>query len=42
MTAGQHTFRVRATDGTGALQIEAESDTYPNGATGYDSVTATL
>jgi DMSO/TMAO reductase YedYZ molybdopterin-dependent catalytic subunit len=42
MTAGQHTFRVRATDGTGALQIEAESDTYPNGATGYQSVTATL
>jgi DMSO/TMAO reductase YedYZ molybdopterin-dependent catalytic subunit len=42
VTAGQHTFRVRATDGMGSLQIEAESDTYPNGATGYHSVTATL
>jgi DMSO/TMAO reductase YedYZ molybdopterin-dependent catalytic subunit len=40
--AGQHTFRVRATDGSGALQIEAQHDTYPDGATGYHSVTATI
>ncbi len=39
---GQHTFRVRATDGTGAQQIEAPHDPYPNGATGYHSVTITL
>jgi DMSO/TMAO reductase YedYZ molybdopterin-dependent catalytic subunit len=42
VTAGQHTFRVRATDGSGTLQTEAPSDPYPNGATGYHSVTATL
>ncbi|MCL4535539.1 MAG: molybdopterin-dependent oxidoreductase [Bacteroidetes bacterium] len=40
--AGSHTFRVRATDGTGALQIEQPTDTFPNGATGYDSVTETI
>lgn len=40
--AGLHTFRVRATDGTGALQIEQSSDTYPNGATGYHSVTESI
>ncbi len=39
---GTHTFRVRATDGTGALQIEQPTDTYPNGATGYHSVTMTI
>lgn len=32
---GQHTLRVRATDGTGALQIEKESPPAPAGATGY-------
>ncbi len=37
--AGWHVFRVRATDGTGALQIEQSSDTFPNGATGYHSRT---
>jgi hypothetical protein len=36
---GAHTFRVRATDGTGTLQVESESDVEPNGATGYHSVT---
>ncbi|HEX2987983.1 MAG TPA: molybdopterin-dependent oxidoreductase [Chloroflexota bacterium] len=36
--AGRHTFRVRATDGTGALQIEKEMGTFPDGATGYHSV----
>ncbi len=38
---GQHTLRVRATDGTGALQVETAHDPYPNGATGYHSVTVT-
>jgi len=38
--AGRHTFRVRATDSTGALQVGEPSDTQPNGATGYHSVTA--
>jgi hypothetical protein len=38
----RHTFRVRATDGTGALQVEAPSSAYPDGATGYHSVTATV
>jgi DMSO/TMAO reductase YedYZ molybdopterin-dependent catalytic subunit len=40
--AGRHTFRVRATDGTGMLQIGAEQDSYPDGATGYDQVTVTV
>jgi DMSO/TMAO reductase YedYZ molybdopterin-dependent catalytic subunit len=39
---GRHVFRVRATDGTGALQIEKQQDTFPNGATGYDSVSVTI
>ncbi len=39
---GQHTFRVRATDGTGALQEATPSDPHPNGATGYHEVTASL
>jgi DMSO/TMAO reductase YedYZ molybdopterin-dependent catalytic subunit len=33
--SGRHTVRVRATDGTGALQIEEESGVRPDGATGY-------
>lgn len=41
-TPGPHTLRVRATDGTGARQVEQPSDTYPNGATGYHSVTTTI
>lgn len=32
---GRHTVRVRATDGTGALQIEEQSGARPDGATGY-------
>ncbi len=32
---GRHTVRVRATDGTGAVQIEDESGVRPDGATGY-------
>lgn len=39
---GRHTLRVRATDGTGALQIEAKSQPAPNGATGYHSVTVVI
>jgi hypothetical protein len=39
---GRHTFRVRATDGTGTLQIEAPHDPSLDGATGSDSVTRTL
>ncbi len=39
---GTHTFRVRATDGTGALQIERVADTYPDGATGYHSMRVTI
>jgi DMSO/TMAO reductase YedYZ molybdopterin-dependent catalytic subunit len=33
---GDHTARVRATDGTGATQTEARSPSRPDGATGYD------
>jgi DMSO/TMAO reductase YedYZ molybdopterin-dependent catalytic subunit len=39
VVAGRHTFRVRATDGTGALQIEQPAEPHPNGATGYHAVT---
>jgi DMSO/TMAO reductase YedYZ molybdopterin-dependent catalytic subunit len=42
VTPGQHTFRVRATDGKGALQSGQVQDTYPNGATGYHAVTVTF
>jgi DMSO/TMAO reductase YedYZ molybdopterin-dependent catalytic subunit len=34
---GSHRIQVRATDGTGALQIEAEQGVRPDGATGYHS-----
>ena len=39
---GTHTFRVRAADGTGALQDAQAQDTFPNGATGYDSRTVSI
>lgn len=39
---GKHTFRVRATDGTGQLQIGDRSGVRPDGATGYHTVTATI
>lgn len=32
---GSYNIYARATDGTGALQTSAETDTFPNGATGY-------
>jgi DMSO/TMAO reductase YedYZ molybdopterin-dependent catalytic subunit len=35
MTPGRHEIRVRATDGTGALQVEEEHGPRPDGATGY-------
>jgi hypothetical protein len=35
MTPGEHTFTVRTTDGSGALQIEEQRNTFPDGATGY-------
>jgi DMSO/TMAO reductase YedYZ molybdopterin-dependent catalytic subunit len=39
VTPGRHTFRVRATDGKGALQSGQDRDTYPDGATGYHTAT---
>jgi DMSO/TMAO reductase YedYZ molybdopterin-dependent catalytic subunit len=39
---GPHRFRVRATDGTGARQTGAVRDAYPDGATGYHILTATI
>jgi DMSO/TMAO reductase YedYZ molybdopterin-dependent catalytic subunit len=39
---GRHAFRVRATDGTGALQVGEAHDAYPDGATGYHAVTVTI
>jgi hypothetical protein len=41
-TSGSHQLRVRATDGTGALQIEQPQDPAPNGATGYHTVAVTV
>ncbi len=42
MIAGSHTFRVRATDGTGMLQIEQPAEPHPNGATGYHAITVSF
>jgi hypothetical protein len=39
---GRHTIRVRATDGTGALQIEERSGARPDGATGYHERQVTI
>lgn len=38
-TKGSHALRVRATDGTGAVQTSAIQDVVPDGATGYHSIT---
>ncbi len=38
LVAGTHLFRVRATDGTGALQKPEVTDVRPDGATGYHMV----
>jgi len=37
-TPGAHVVRVRAVDGTGAVQTAAEAPPFPSGATGYDMV----
>ena len=37
-TSGSHQLRVRATDGTGALQTAAVQDVIPDGATGYHTI----
>jgi DMSO/TMAO reductase YedYZ molybdopterin-dependent catalytic subunit len=39
---GNHQLRVRATDGTGELQIEQPHDPAPNGATGYHTIPVTV
>ncbi len=39
---GEHTFTVRATDGEGNQQTADKAGTRPSGATGYQSVTATV
>lgn len=39
---GGHHLRVRATDGTGALQIEEETGVRPDGATGYHSLNVNI
>jgi DMSO/TMAO reductase YedYZ molybdopterin-dependent catalytic subunit len=37
-SAGDHTLRVRATDGTGEVQTAEETDPAPNGARGYHTI----
>jgi DMSO/TMAO reductase YedYZ molybdopterin-dependent catalytic subunit len=39
---GRHTFGVRATDGTGEVQVTEDSPPHPDGATGEDEETATV
>ncbi len=41
-TAGRHTLRVRATDGTDTLQTQSEQGVRPDGATGYHMRTVTI
>ncbi|GIJ63573.1 molybdopterin-dependent oxidoreductase [Virgisporangium aurantiacum] len=41
-TPGLHTIRVRATDGRGAVQPEARADTFPDGATGWHTISVTV
>jgi hypothetical protein len=40
--SGNHTFTVRATDGTGTVQTDERNDPHPDGATGYHSRTASV
>ncbi len=40
--AGEHAFTVRCWDGKGTPQIVQSSPPHPNGATGFDSIRATL
>ncbi|MET7299871.1 molybdopterin-dependent oxidoreductase [Embleya sp. NPDC005575] len=41
-TPGRHTLRVRATDGTGAVQTAKNADVVPDGATGYHHIEVTV
>jgi hypothetical protein len=38
-TPGPHTLSVRATDGTGAVQPETRVTPFPDGATGWHTIT---
>ena len=40
--SGEHVFKVRAYDGTGALQTTAPDPPFPAGATGIDSKPASV
>ncbi|GAA1990862.1 molybdopterin-dependent oxidoreductase [Catenulispora subtropica] len=42
LAAGPHRIEVRATDGTGAVQTEQRTDTFPSGSTGWHSVVITV
>jgi hypothetical protein len=42
VTSGRHVFKVRATDGAGALQTSAVQGTLPSGATGINSYSVDL
>jgi hypothetical protein len=37
-SSGQHELQVRATDGTGVVQTDAQTPPFPSGATGYHTV----
>jgi DMSO/TMAO reductase YedYZ molybdopterin-dependent catalytic subunit len=39
---GEHTLKVRATDGTGETQTATETRSHPSGATGYHTVSVTV
>jgi hypothetical protein len=39
---GLHSLRVRATDGTGTTQTSREDPSFPDGASGWDSVVVTV
>jgi DMSO/TMAO reductase YedYZ molybdopterin-dependent catalytic subunit len=41
-TPGSHSLSVRATDGTGAVQPEERVDPFPDGATGWHTVTVSV
>jgi DMSO/TMAO reductase YedYZ molybdopterin-dependent catalytic subunit len=41
-TPGSHTLSVRATDGTGAVQPEARATPFPDGATGWHTITVSV
>ncbi|MEH3076086.1 MAG: Ig-like domain-containing protein, partial [Quadrisphaera sp.] len=40
--SGPHTLRVRATDGTGAVQTGERAEPAPDGSTGWHSVSVTV